>query len=46
MKLNVSAIQNLKPREKHYKVFDGEGLYLSISPAGGKSWKLSYRFMG
>lgn len=46
MKLTVSAIQNLKPREKHYKVFDGEGLYLSISPAGGKSWKFSYRFIG
>ena len=37
MKLTVTAIQNLKPREKPYKVFDGEGLYpasavLQITP--------------
>lgn len=46
MKLTFTAIQNAKPRERGYKMFDGEGLYLYVSPAGGKSWRLTYRFQG
>lgn len=39
-------IRQAKPREKPYKLFDGGGLFLEISPAGGKLWRLKYRFGG
>tara|TARA_B100001123_G_scaffold390883_1_gene468826 strand:- start:1064 stop:2218 length:1155 start_codon:yes stop_codon:yes gene_type:complete len=42
MKLTVKQIQALQPREREYKVFDGEGLYLLVTPSGGRSWKLKY----
>lgn len=30
------------PREKEYKLFDGQGLYLLVKPTGVKSWRLKY----
>lgn len=44
MALTDSAIRNAKPKEKSYKLFDGSGLYLEISPSGGKWWRWKYRF--
>ncbi|MCA3244653.1 MAG: integrase arm-type DNA-binding domain-containing protein [Alphaproteobacteria bacterium] len=38
--------RNAKPREKGYALADGRGLYLNISPTGGKHWKSRYRFVG
>lgn len=35
-----------KPREKAYKLFDGGGLYLWISPKGAKIWRQAYREHG
>lgn len=46
MALTNTAIRNAKPREKAYRLFDGKGLYLEISPKGGKWWRLKYRFNG
>ena len=46
MPLTNTAILNAKPREKPIRLFDGSGLYLEISPAGGKLWRLKYRFNG
>ena len=46
MPLTDTAIRNAKPTEKTIKLFDGGGLYLEISPAGGKWWRLKYRFNG
>lgn len=46
MPLTDTAIRNLKPKEKQYKVADGHGLYLFILPSGGKSWRIKYRFNG
>lgn len=40
------AIRNAKPRPKTYKLADGGGLYLEVMPAGGKSWRMKYRFGG
>jgi hypothetical protein len=40
------AIRSAKPSEKPVRMFDGGGLYLEISPAGGKLWRLKYRFDG
>jgi len=45
-KLTDRAIKALKPREKPYKAADGEGLYIEVTPAGGKLWRLKYRFGG
>ena len=48
--LNDVKIRNAKPGEsappttKPVRLFDGHGLYLEVSPAGGKLWRLKYRF--
>ncbi len=39
-------IKQTKPREKQFKLFDGNGLYLLVTPKGGKYWRLKYRFGG
>lgn len=46
MPLTDTAIRKAKPAEKMQRLFDGGGLYLEISPAGGKWWRLKYRFDG
>lgn len=46
MALSDTQIRNAKPAEKAIRLFDGSGLYLEISPAGGKWWRLKYRFGG
>lgn len=46
MPLTDAAIRNAKPGEKTIKLFDERGLYLEVSPAGGKWWRLKYRFDG
>jgi integrase len=46
MPLNDRVLRNLGSREKAYKVADGGGLYLEVSPAGGKWWRWKYRFGG
>lgn len=44
--LTDAAIRNAKPQTKSFKLADGGGLYLEVLPAGGKSWRLKYRFAG
>jgi len=44
--LTDAAIKNAKPRPKAYKLSDGGGLYLEVSPTGGKLWRLKYRIHG
>jgi integrase len=46
MPLTDTAIRNAKPSAKPVRLFDGGGLYLEISPAGGKWWRVKYRFGG
>lgn len=46
MPLTDTAIRNAKPAEKPVRMFDAGGLYLEISPAGGRLWRLKYRFGG
>ena len=41
--LTAAQINNARPRETSYKLFDGGGLYLQVTPAGGKHWKMKYR---
>lgn len=46
MPLTDATIRNAKPGEKPIKLFDERGLYLEVSPTGGKWWRLKYRFDG
>lgn len=46
MPLTDTAIRTAKPAEKPRRLFDGGGLYLEVSPAGGKLWRLKYRYGG
>lgn len=46
MALSATAVKQAKPKEKQYKLFDGEGLFLLVTPTGGKWWRLKYRFAG
>ena len=43
-KLSQAAVKAAKPKEKSWKLSDGGGLYLFISPAGTKYWRLKYRY--
>lgn len=42
--LSDTKVRNAKPQEKEYKLFDGGGMFLLITPSGGKLWHLKYRF--
>jgi integrase len=46
MPLTDVSIRTVKPSPKTARLFDGGGLYLEISPKGGKWWRLKYRFNG
>ena len=46
MPLTDATIRTAKPGSKPVRLFDGGGLYIEISPAGGKLWRLKYRFDG
>ena len=46
MPLTDTAARNAKPREKSYKIADAKGMYLEVTPAGGKYWRMKYRFSG
>ncbi|MBW7911482.1 MAG: integrase arm-type DNA-binding domain-containing protein [Alphaproteobacteria bacterium] len=45
MKLNDKKCRNAKPESKPYKLADGGGLYLLVTPEGGKYWRLKYRYL-
>lgn len=42
--LTDTAIRALKPGPKSYKRYDQRGLYLEVSAAGSKLWRLRYQF--
>ena len=46
MSLTDVAIRKAKAGEKPIKLYDERGLYLEVSPSGGKWWRLKYRFEG
>lgn len=46
MPLTDAAIRNAKPRLKPTKLFDERGLFLLVTPAGGKWWRFRYRYGG
>lgn len=46
MPLTDTAIRNAKPGDKPIKMFDERGLFLIVTPAGGKWWRLRYKTDG
>ena len=46
MPLTDTAVRRAKVSEKPYKLFDSGGLFLLVSPSGGKWWRFKYRFAG
>ena len=41
--LTAVQVQNAKPKDSMYKMFDGGGLFLQVNPSGGTYWKMKYR---
>jgi Arm DNA-binding domain len=37
-------IRKAKPTEKPYRLADGKGLYIEVTPNGWKYWRMKYRF--
>lgn len=46
MALTDIAIRNAKPGARPAKLSDGRGLFLIVTPTGGKWWRFRYRFDG
>lgn len=43
MKLTARQVETAKPKDKAYKLADGMGLYLEVTPRGSKYWRMKYR---
>jgi integrase len=46
MALTDTTVRNAKVREMEYKLSDSGGLYLLVTPAGGKLWRQKFRVDG
>ncbi|MCC6922442.1 MAG: integrase arm-type DNA-binding domain-containing protein [Nitrosomonas sp.] len=46
MPLTDTSIRNAKPSAKPIKLFDERGLFLLVTPTGGKWWRFRYMFHG
>jgi hypothetical protein len=46
MALTDTHVRNAKPKAKVYKLSDGGGMYLLVTPDGARYWRLDYRFAG
>jgi integrase len=44
MPLTDTAIRNTKPGAKPTKLFDERGLFMIVTPTGGKWWRFRYKF--
>jgi integrase len=44
LQLSDKAIRALKPKDKPYKVTDGDGLYILVTRQGSRLWRFDYRF--
>jgi len=45
-KLTDAKCKSAKPTQSIWKLFDGGGLYLAVTPSGGKLWRIAYRVDG
>jgi integrase len=46
MTLTDTRIRNAKPKATAYKLSDGGGMYLLVTPDGARYWRMDYRFAG
>ncbi|MGA9667213.1 MAG: Arm DNA-binding domain-containing protein [Gallionella sp.] len=46
MTLTLDVVKASKPRLHPFKLYDKLGLFLMVTPAGGKWWRFRYRFDG
>ena len=46
MALNATQVRKLKPKDKPFKLADGGGLHLYVTPKGSKLWRMRYRYDG
>ena len=46
MPLTDLRVQAIKPTDRAQKFADGNGMYLYVSPAGSKSWRIDYAVAG
>jgi len=46
MPLANTTIRSAQSKAKAYRLWDGYGLYIEVSPKGGKWWRYKYRFRG
>ena len=44
MPLTDTRIKAAKPQQRPYKLSDGQGLALLVTPAGGRLWRFRYRY--
>lgn len=44
--LTDAQVRKIKPLDKKKRYSDEKGLYLEVTPSGGKFWRLKYRFNG
>ena len=44
MPLTDTAIRNAKPKDKPVKLYDTGGLFLLVTPTGGKWWRFRYQY--
>ena len=42
MALTENRLRTLKRKDKSYKVADHRGLYIEVTPSGGKLWRFRY----
>jgi integrase len=44
--LSEAKIRASKPKERPYKLFDERGLFMLVTPSGGRLWRFRYRLGG
>jgi len=44
--LTDTEVRKSKPTDKAYRLTDGKGLFLFITPTGGRLWRFKYRYDG
>lgn len=44
--LSEVTVRSAKPKDKDYKLMDGFGLFLLVTPSNGRLWRLDYRHNG
>lgn len=46
MPLTELEVRAAKPAERPYKLFDARGLFIQVTPSGGKLWRLRFKWEG